>query len=205
MVHGLSLSTFLPRSLLSTFSNVSASWLHWSHIQRGISDSVSLALTFVTHVCLWFLMLVLNYLPVRFTCTSNSPCYTPCMSTVPRNPTGLPQIPSHWRYQGVLNTQLSPYHSRQLTSMVCSSNRTVTGSLACFSEKEAMELSDDKHVGFQGQYTCLWILAVESILFCLCDLGWVIELLFLSLLIHKNRDNNSNYLRVLCESNELYI
>lgn len=183
MVHGLSLSIFLPRSLLSAFSNVSASWLRWSHIQRGISDSVSLALIFVTHVCLWFLMLVLNYLPLSFTFTSNSPCYTPSMSTVPRkNPTGLPQIRSHWRYQGVHNTQLSPEHSRQLTSMFCSSNRTVIGSLACFSEKEATKLSDDKHVGFQGQYTCLWILPVES--FLLSVWPWVSCWTFLSQFAH---------------------
>lgn len=103
----LNLSIFLPPSLLSTFSNVSASWLRWSHIQRGISDCLSLALIFVTHVCLWFLMLVLNYPPVRFTFTSNSPCYAPSISTVPWNPTGLPQIPSRWRYQG---STIPSYH-----------------------------------------------------------------------------------------------
>lgn len=103
----LSLSIFLPWSLPSTFSDVSASRLPWSHIQRGISDRLSLALIFVTHVCLWFLMLVLNYPPVRFTFTSNSPRYTRSISTVPWNPTGLPQIPSRWRCQG---STIPSYH-----------------------------------------------------------------------------------------------
>lgn len=88
--------------------------------------------------------------------------------------------------------------------MICSCNRTVIGSLAYFSKEEAVELSDDKHVAWRASTLAVesWLLNPSS---CLCDLGRVIELFFLSLLIHKNRDNNSNYLRVLCESNELYI
>lgn len=95
---------FLPWSLPST-SQMSASRLPWSHIQRGFQIVYLLALIFVTHVCLWFLMLVLNYPPVRLTFTSNSR-YTRSISSS-MELTRFPQ-PSRWRCQGSTMLQLSP-------------------------------------------------------------------------------------------------
>lgn len=95
--------------LPSTFSDVSASHGFLGHISKeDFRSSLSLALIFVTHVCL-ISMLVLNYPPVRFTFTSNSPRYTRSISTVPWNPTGLPKSQV---VEGVRGPQLSTLHTQ---------------------------------------------------------------------------------------------
>jgi hypothetical protein len=83
-------------------------------------------------------------------------------------------------------------HSGQLTMETCVSNGFM-GSLPCPSEDEAV-----LHPGDEGMDPKLvfesWLYI--HLLICL-TLGKFLNLFFLTLLIHKNRDNNSIYFREL--------
>lgn len=101
VVHGLSLSICLPLSLLSTFSNGNASWLQLSHMQRVVLNSSSLALTFLTKMCLWNLTLLLNHLPVVLQSHQSLHVTNPGYQLFHKTgiPVSFPKAPGHWRYQ----------------------------------------------------------------------------------------------------------
>lgn len=128
--------------LLSTFSNMNASYIPLSHIRGWISNPFTLALTILTNVCLWFLTCFLNFLPVVLPSHD-----TPHVIRQTQHIHCFTKPESHWTspkslviedIRRVPNTQLQPQHSRELAVKVSSSNRALMGNLACFSEEEAV-------------------------------------------------------------------